>query len=180
MHCSHVCFGDADGYCTTGKPLIGRQGIAPTYASSPLFQPVDKSLVPDYYTIIKNPMDFGTIKNKYQAGEYGTLDQMFADMKLVFSNCRLYNKPDTFIVKMCDNLERVCVAFVSFFFVASVKYMRFSVVVVMYCSGEGFTERASSEYHAHGGFSLHRRAIGERNVDMNVCIPRKSWPITPP
>jgi hypothetical protein len=75
-----------------------------------LAQPVDwvKLNIPDYPNIIKNPMDFGTVKNKMQANQYSNADEAFADMRLVFSNCRLYNKPETDIVKMCDNLERVC------------------------------------------------------------------------
>jgi hypothetical protein len=63
--------------------------------------------IPDYFTIIKNPMDFGTVKSKFQAGEYSSSDELYADMKLVFYNCRLYNKPETDIVKMCNNVERV-------------------------------------------------------------------------
>jgi hypothetical protein len=36
--------------------------------------PVESIEVPEYYTIIKNPMDFSTMERKLAEGEYGTVD----------------------------------------------------------------------------------------------------------
>ena len=33
-------------------------------------KPVNEALVPDYYTIVKVPMDLGTIKDKLKNGKY--------------------------------------------------------------------------------------------------------------
>lgn len=45
----------------------------------------------DYPTIVKNPMDFTTIKQKLQDRKYEHMNQFIDDVQLVFSNCILYN-----------------------------------------------------------------------------------------
>ena len=52
---------------------------------------VEALRIPDYYTIVKKPMDFGTIKMKLKEGQYSKLQEFMEDMDLVFYNCRLYN-----------------------------------------------------------------------------------------
>jgi hypothetical protein len=47
--------------------------------------------IPDYPLIVKNPMDFGTIKTKIKEQKYKSIEEFEADMELVFYNCRLYN-----------------------------------------------------------------------------------------
>ena len=55
--------------------------------------PVDwKELrIPDYPTIVKNPIDFGTIRTKLKEHKYEKIEDFMDDMDLVFYNCRLYN-----------------------------------------------------------------------------------------
>lgn len=48
--------------------------------------------VPDYYTIIKKPMDFQTIKNNILCFVYSTPEQFVEDVSLVFRNAAQYNK----------------------------------------------------------------------------------------
>ncbi|XP_052214136.1 transcription intermediary factor 1-alpha-like isoform X7 [Dreissena polymorpha] len=58
-------------------------------------EPVPK-LVPNYYKIINQPMDFGTIKCKLRRGHfahYNNVEEFIADVKLVFRNCFTYNDP---------------------------------------------------------------------------------------
>ena len=50
--------------------------------------------IPDYFLVVKHPMDLGTIGNKLRRGVYLTSDEFAADARLVLSNCRLYNKVD--------------------------------------------------------------------------------------
>ena len=45
----------------------------------------------NYFDIIKNPMDFGTIKQKLQYNVYDYVEEFIADVDLVFKNCLLYN-----------------------------------------------------------------------------------------
>lgn len=47
---------------------------------APFFdRPVDAKLVPDYYSVIKRPMDLGTLKQKLHDGHYGA-PQQFAEV----------------------------------------------------------------------------------------------------
>ena len=45
----------------------------------------------DYPEIVKNPMDFQTIKQKLKEHKYQRIQDFMDDMELVFYNCRLYN-----------------------------------------------------------------------------------------
>lgn len=63
-----------------------------------IFQtPVDpiKLGIEDYFDVIKNPMDFGTIKNNLNNNTYENITQFIEDMQLVFNNCELYNGIDS-------------------------------------------------------------------------------------
>ena len=48
----------------------------------------------DYHDIVKEPMDFGTIKKKLTYNVYRDVSKWESDMNLVFSNCTLYNGYD--------------------------------------------------------------------------------------
>ncbi|CAK92814.1 unnamed protein product (macronuclear) [Paramecium tetraurelia] len=56
-------------------------------------EPVDvnRYQILDYYDIVRNPMDFGTIKSKLSNNQYRCLKEFHIDMLLVFDNCVLYN-----------------------------------------------------------------------------------------
>ena len=68
-------------------------------------RPVDpvKDMCPDYLTVIKEPMDFGTIRRKM--GKYANKAEFSRDVGLVFSNCRSYNKPGTLPEVLCARVE---------------------------------------------------------------------------
>lgn len=67
--------------------------------SWPFDRPVSVKEVPDYYNIIKNPMDFAKIKSKLNMGEYTINEQMMNDVQMVFRNCDLYNTDETEIYR---------------------------------------------------------------------------------
>lgn len=46
---------------------------------------------PNYFSIIKNPMDFTTIRQRIASGAYQGWDDMLADLDLTFTNCMTYN-----------------------------------------------------------------------------------------
>ena len=58
-------------------------------------EPVDRAAVPDYYDVVKNPMNWATISDKVHEGKYQSIDDFAADINLVTDNAMLYNKPQT-------------------------------------------------------------------------------------
>ena len=72
-------------------------------------EPVDpiRDGCPTYYDEIQNPMDFGTIRNRLGKNYYQSMEQIAADVDLVFSNCRLFNPPGTGPVLDAEVLEKV-------------------------------------------------------------------------
>lgn len=63
--------------------------------SSLFLNPVSAQTVPDYYDIVKRPMDWATISNKLDDLRYLTVEEFKADILLVLDNAMLYNKVDT-------------------------------------------------------------------------------------
>jgi E1A/CREB-binding protein len=52
--------------------------------------PVDLNL-PDYFDVVKKPMDLGTVKKKLDNSVYRDIDEFIGDVRLVFDNAILYN-----------------------------------------------------------------------------------------
>ncbi|NWR92231.1 BRDT protein, partial [Furnarius figulus] len=77
--------------------------------SWPFHQPVDAAALnlPDYYSIIKKPMDLGTIKKRMEHNYYTKAAECIEDFKTMFLNCYMYNKPGDDIVFMAEELEKV-------------------------------------------------------------------------
>lgn len=51
----------------------------------------------DYPTIIKNPMDLGTVKKKLKSGKYKTATEFQDDIQLIWDNCKRYNQEGSVI-----------------------------------------------------------------------------------
>jgi hypothetical protein len=70
--------------------------------------PVTDEDAPDYSEIVKNPMDFGTMRKKVEKGAYGKGDDavsgLYKDFLLVFDNCRLYNSDEGEIIEEAARL----------------------------------------------------------------------------
>ncbi|XP_055021038.1 bromodomain testis-specific protein [Boleophthalmus pectinirostris] len=77
--------------------------------SWPFRQPVDavELHIPDYYNIITNPMDLGTIKKRLQNKYYWKALECLQDFNTMFSNCYKYNRPGDDIVFMAQTLEKL-------------------------------------------------------------------------
>jgi hypothetical protein len=61
--------------------------------------PVPEDLYPEYYELIKTPMDYGTIKEKVVNSKYRSALAMQKDLVLVTSNCIQFNAADSDIVQ---------------------------------------------------------------------------------
>ncbi|KOM25138.1 hypothetical protein LR48_Vigan50s005800 [Vigna angularis] len=66
----------------------------------PFKEPVDARDVPDYYDIIKDPMDLKTMSKRVESELYYVTFEMFvADVRRMFANARTYNSPETIYYK---------------------------------------------------------------------------------
>ena len=63
---------------------------------------------PDYYDIIKRPIDLEKISSKIRNNQYETMEDAVADFSLVFDNAARYNEPDSQIYKDAQTLNRLC------------------------------------------------------------------------
>lgn len=55
---------------------------------------------PDYYEVIKKPINTEQIAQKLKVGLYDNLDELVADFVLMFDNACKYNEPDSQIYKV--------------------------------------------------------------------------------
>ena len=63
--------------------------------SWPFLYPVNTKQFPTYKKIIKNPMDLMTIKKRLGDKTYRTRDDFCSDVRLIFSNCEVFNEDDS-------------------------------------------------------------------------------------
>lgn len=65
--------------------------------STPFAEPVDWRGLElwDYPKIIKKMMDLGTVKRKLERKSYKTHEECAEDLRLIWSNCKLYNEQDS-------------------------------------------------------------------------------------
>jgi len=70
-------------------------------------EPVDwKTLgIKDYPTIIKRPMDLGTIMKRLDSGGYSSVLDVAADIDLVWSNAMTYNQDESYIYNVALDLK---------------------------------------------------------------------------
>ena len=64
---------------------------AMTDYSSPFLQKVNKREAPDYYSVIKHPMDIGTMQKKLKALQFKSKKDFVDDLYLIWTNCLKYN-----------------------------------------------------------------------------------------
>nr|CAD7402573.1 unnamed protein product [Timema poppensis] len=66
-----------------------------------------KNEYPDYYEVIKRPIDLERIGQKLKSNQYESLEDMVSDFVLMFDNACKYNEPDSQIYKDALMLQRV-------------------------------------------------------------------------
>ncbi|XP_041359356.1 CREB-binding protein-like isoform X4 [Gigantopelta aegis] len=99
------------------KPDELRQALMPTLEklyrqdpeSLPFRQPVDPIMqqIPDYFEIIKKPIDLSMIKRKLDTGQYQDPWEYVDDVWLMFENAWVYNKKTSRVYKYCTKLSEV-------------------------------------------------------------------------
>ncbi|KAF2000462.1 transcriptional activator spt7 [Amniculicola lignicola CBS 123094] len=73
----------------------------------PFLQRVNKREAPDYYIIIKNPMDIGTMMKKLKQLAYKSKQEFVDDLMLIWTNCLKYNAdPAHFLRKKALHMRK--------------------------------------------------------------------------
>ncbi|GFO15453.1 polybromo 1 [Plakobranchus ocellatus] len=76
--------------------------------STPFVKLPNKADYPDYYEVIKRPIDMLRIQQKMTSAQYENVEDMVADFVQMFDNACKYNEPDSVIYKDALTLQRVC------------------------------------------------------------------------
>lgn len=73
------------------------------------YKPVDPVAlnIPQYFDVIKEPMDLSTMKKKLDMGEYETAEEFEADFRLMIRNCYTFNRPGDDVYLMGQRAEEV-------------------------------------------------------------------------
>jgi transcription initiation factor TFIID subunit 2 len=76
-------------------------------ASHPFYEPVDAVAlnIPQYYEVIKRPMDLSAIRKKYDTNQYSTIWEFEQDIRQIFWNCYSFNNHESWVAKQCQALE---------------------------------------------------------------------------
>ncbi|XP_038551466.1 polybromo 1, like isoform X2 [Micropterus salmoides] len=75
--------------------------------SEPFQQLPSRREYPDYYQQIKQPIALQQIRAKMKNGEYESVEQMDADLTLMFENAKRYNMPNSSIYKRAFRLQQI-------------------------------------------------------------------------
>ncbi|XP_032073602.1 bromodomain testis-specific protein [Thamnophis elegans] len=137
--------------------------------SWPFHQPVDAEglKLPDYYNIVKEPMDLTTIQKRLEHQYYTCAAECIDNFKTMFANCYLYNKPGDDIVFMAQELEKV--------FLQKVAQMPPDEKIVVTNKGkkgEGITD-AAEQYDAKKSQIQHtKKSRKTKPFQMKTVIPQ--------
>ena len=72
----------------------------------PFDRPITRSDAPDYFEIIKKPLDLGTIRTALLHMKYACNQEVLSDIKIVFGNCYRYNAEDAEEYQCAGRLEK--------------------------------------------------------------------------
>ncbi|NXT28041.1 KAT2A acetyltransferase, partial [Syrrhaptes paradoxus] len=95
---------DPDQLYNTLKNLLAQIKTHPS--AWPFMEPVKKSEAPDYYEIIRFPIDLKTMTERLKNRYYVTKKLFIADLQRIITNCREYNPPDSDYCKCANTLEK--------------------------------------------------------------------------
>lgn len=95
-----------DELCDALLPTLKKLHLLEVEAQ-PFRNPVDPNLlgIPDYFDIVKKPMDMSTIENKLRSGQYSDPWEYVDDMWLMFDNAWLYNRKTSRVYRYCSKVS---------------------------------------------------------------------------
>lgn len=78
-------------------------------AAEPFNAPVNPIAlgIPDYFDVIKTPMDFGTICNNLEKGlKYMNSEDVYMDVQYIWENCYKYNNKGDYILELMKRVKK--------------------------------------------------------------------------
>lgn len=76
--------------------------------TQPFLFPVSAKEVPDYYRVVKIPMDMQTIRDNLRNKKYHSREQFLIDVNQIVENCRLYNGPKSALTLTAQCMLDLC------------------------------------------------------------------------
>lgn len=101
----------------------------------PFLDPVEEEYAPNYYAVIRRPMDLNKMEERLDNGYYADFEMFKSDFKLIVNNCRLYNGQ--------DNGKIFNLLIVSFIFILC---LTFVYIYRVYDHGRQFTSSIRSSH----------------------------------
>jgi len=83
------------------KPLMNHQN---GWVFNVPVDPVELNL-PDYFDIIKRPMDLGTVQRRLENGNFHSLEDFEHDVTLTFDNAMTYNQEGSVVHAMAREMK---------------------------------------------------------------------------
>ena len=63
------------------------------------------SVYPSYYEAVAYPMDLSTVESKLISFRYSSVAEFLQDVRIIWSNCKLANKPGSELVRWADEMS---------------------------------------------------------------------------
>ncbi|KAK2720741.1 transcription initiation factor TFIID subunit 1-like isoform X2 [Artemia franciscana] len=77
--------------------------------TQPFLFPVNQKTVSDYCTIVQNPMDLQTMREKVRSKAYHSREEFLADVTLIFENSKRYNGPNHLYTLTAKSILELCI-----------------------------------------------------------------------
>ncbi|CAN8244834.1 unnamed protein product [Cochlearia groenlandica] len=139
-------------------------------AADPFNVPVDPEAlgIPDYFDIIKTPMDFGTICSNFEKGNiYMNSADVYKDVQYIWNNCSKYNKKGDYIV---DLMKRVKKNFMKYWASAGLYIEQSSAEnAQLEDGGKASTKSSQSKHKSHKRHGRHHKS----DCMCAVCILKR-------
>lgn len=81
------------------------RAVSAESTAKPFEKPVAKADAPDYYEVIKDPLDLATIGQRLRRGFYATPQMFMGDISRMCENCKIYNGLDSSYSAQAERLE---------------------------------------------------------------------------
>uniref|UniRef100_A0A668A491 Bromodomain containing 7 n=1 Tax=Myripristis murdjan TaxID=586833 RepID=A0A668A491_9TELE len=132
--------------------------------------PVTDLIAPGYSSVIKQPMDFSTMKDKVKKECYQSLEELKADFKIMCDNAMIYNKPETIYHKAARKLLHSGMKILSSERLESLKQS------IEFMSGLDPSASKPGKTEEEGGMSVEQSRQGPVSTDNSE---RSQTPSTP-